>query len=119
MIAHLIRRRAATLALLLLAACASAGPNGGGPAPARERTMLRVRNSSFTAYTIYVLTGTDRRRLGDVQGVSTATFDIPPEMVSLGTAQMRFLADPLGSSAVASTYTIGVRAGDTVTLTLQ
>jgi hypothetical protein len=117
MTVHSIRRRAALFALLLLSACATTGQNGTPAAP-RPRTSVVVRNSLFEAFTIYAVTGTDRRRLGVVNPASSATFVIPPGMV-VGTESLRFVADPIGSSAVESTYTLPVHEGDRLELSLQ
>ncbi|HEX8243534.1 MAG TPA: hypothetical protein VF541_08565 [Longimicrobium sp.] len=118
MTATSLRRRAALFALLLLSACATAGQNGGAAAAPRPRTSVVVRNSLFEAYTIYAVSGTDRRRLGVVNPASSATFVIPTGMV-VGTESLRFVADPIGSSAVSSTYTLPVHEGDTLELSLQ
>ena len=119
MTVHSIRRRAALFALLLLAACATAGQNGTGTAAApRPRTMVHVQNSAFSAYTIYAVTDTERRRLGVVQPAGTADFVIPAGMV-VGTTTLRFLADPIGSDAVSTTYTLAVHEGDVLQLSIQ
>jgi hypothetical protein len=117
---HALRRRAALFGLLLLSACATAGQNGStGPAAgARPRTTVHVQNSAFSAFTIYALTDTDRRRLGVVQPAGTADFVIPAGMV-VGTTTLRFLADPIGSDAVSTTYTLAVHEGDVLQLTIQ
>lgn len=107
------------LALLALSACATGGQGGNGPAPARARTTVRVQNSAFSAFTIYAVSDIDRRRLGVVQPTSSATFVIPADMVSVGVTTMRFVADPIGSDRVATTYTLAVHEGDTLQLTLQ
>ncbi|HEX8905420.1 MAG TPA: hypothetical protein VF771_11285 [Longimicrobiaceae bacterium] len=121
--ANPLRRRAAIFALVLLSACASAGQNASATGPARSaarpRTSVIVRNTAFSAYTIYAVAGVgERRRLGVVQPASSATFVIPAGMI-VGTTSLRFIADPIGSDAVSSTYTLPVHEGDTLELTVR
>ncbi|HSU15434.1 hypothetical protein [Longimicrobium sp.] len=117
MTAHSLRRRATLLALVLLSACATGGQNGTTPARPRTRTTVHVQNTAFAAYTIYVVTGTDRRRLGVVNPASSADFLIPQGIV-IGTTSLRILADPIGSDNVGSTFNIPVTEGDVVTVTI-
>src|SRR3954468_14752497 len=119
MTAHSLRRRATLLALLLLSACATGGQNNGtrsAPRP-RVRTTVHVQNTAFAAYTIYVVTGTDRRRLGVVNPASSGDFVIPQGIV-IGTTNLRILADPIGSDDVGSTFHIPVTEGDVVNVTI-
>ena len=118
--AHSLRRRAALVAFLLVSACATAGQNGAGTpsSGARPRTTVVVRNTNFSAFTIYAVNGTERRRLGVVQPASSATFVIPAGMIA-GVSSMRFVADPIGSDAVSSTYNLPVNEGDTLELTIN
>jgi hypothetical protein len=116
--ANPLRRRALMLALALLAACTAGGQNGSSPTP-RARTTVHVQNTAFIAYTVYVQAGVgDRRRLGTVQPVSSQDFVIPPGMV-VGTTQLRFIADPIGSDAIATSYNLAVNEGDRLELTIN
>jgi len=118
MTVHSLRRRATLLALVLLSACATGGQNGTGSAPRpRTRTTVHVQNTAFRAYTIYVVTGTDRRRLGVVNPASSGDFVIPQGIV-IGTTNLRILADPIGSDDVGSTFNIPVTEGDVVSVTI-
>lgn len=113
-----IRRAALALLLLLastLGACASGGRGDGGrPEP---RTTARVVNRAFAAYTVYLVTDTERRRLGTVQPAATAVFAIPAGLVR-GPTTLRFQADPIGSDATASSFRVPVSPGQQVELTI-
>jgi hypothetical protein len=107
---------------LTLAACAknTSATNSGATATdeSREPTYVKVENRSFTDMNIYVIRSAGQRiRLGMVSGASTATFQIPQGLL-FGTTALRFLADPVGSSRTPVSDEIGVRPGDTVTLTI-
>jgi hypothetical protein len=109
------------LALLLsVSACArgSRTTSQGVAAEEIEPTYLRVENRAFADMTIYVLRSSAARiRLGTVSGASSATFRIPQNLL-FGTTALRFMADPIGSSRAPISDEIGVRPGDTVTITI-
>lgn len=87
--------------------------------PPRPKTMLEVRNQKPIDFTLYVLDGTHRIRLGLVPGMSSRTFTIPAHLVS-DRGTLRFQADTIGSDAVlASNEELPVHEGDTVSLTIQ
>ncbi|HJU89002.1 MAG TPA: hypothetical protein VJ672_06385 [Gemmatimonadaceae bacterium] len=105
-----------------LAACASksttSSSNQRSSAAAVEPTYVKVENRSFTDMNIYVIRSAGQRiRLGMVSGASNATFQIPQSLL-FGTTALRFLADPIGSSRTPVSDEIGIRPGDTVTLTI-
>ncbi len=123
------RRRAAWPRLLLAAAALAAPPALGGagaaacygrgknaPTP-QAATTIRVRNQSFLDHNIYVLNGGARSRLGTVAGNSSAVLRIPQSFVQPG-AQLRFLADPIGSNRTPVSDQIVVSPGDEVQLTI-
>jgi hypothetical protein len=70
-----VRRGLAVLALVvLLPACAvvrGAGENGAGRA---GQVTIEVENQNFNDATIFLLWGTERRRLGNVTGLSSQRF---------------------------------------------
>jgi hypothetical protein len=115
--------RRAALALLVAAAAALGACATGG---AREdaagrssvpRTTARVVNRSFAAHTVYVVTDTERRRLGTVQATASAVFTIPAGFVR-GITTLSFQADPIGSDATASSFRVSVAPGQQVELTI-
>ena len=114
-------RRALSTVLLLALVLALAGCGGRrarGPAPpAGPRTTVRVENQNFLDMNVYVLNGTQRVRLGTVSGVSTRVLTIPSNLV-FGTATLRFMLDPVGSTRSPISQEISVRAGDQVVLTI-
>lgn len=102
------------LTLVLVAAgCYSKKPMALGPV-----SFLRVENRSLDEHTMYVLRGTQRTRLGSVPGLSTRTFSLPPSLVD-GASSIRFLADPLGSRRTPVSEELYIRAGETLSLTIQ
>ncbi|HET7584679.1 MAG TPA: hypothetical protein VFK13_07225 [Gemmatimonadaceae bacterium] len=101
------------LLLLVLAACVSSA----GRQHQRDEPVTRVRvdNRSFTGYTIYVLDGKIRTRLGRVDATSEATFVIPPNLL-FGPTPLQFEIAPLASNDRPHSQVIQVNPGETVTL---
>ncbi|KFE60894.1 hypothetical protein [Hyalangium minutum] len=87
--------------------------------PQPPKTTLEVRNQKPLDFTMYVVDGTHRLRLGLVPGMSTRTFTIPHHLVN-DRGSLRFQADTIGSEAVLTTdEELAVRPGDSVSLTLR
>lgn len=105
------------LALVLAAACGPGNAGGAGPRPRAPRTMVHVVNRNFLAYTIYVSNGLQQQRLGTVQPVSSADLVVPVSFVQTATT-LRFIADPIGSDAVATSFNTNVSPGETVQLSI-
>ncbi|HYJ78005.1 MAG TPA: hypothetical protein VEW03_00185 [Longimicrobiaceae bacterium] len=109
--------RVPLLLLLVLAggACTGRGRSAAQPA---ETTTLLIRNNSWSDMTIFVLySGGTRQRLGLVNGNSSGTFRIPSSVVGMG-RDLRFMADPVGSSNTAQSFNMFVRPGEEVRLTI-
>lgn len=104
----------AVIGLLFLAACG--GRRNAGEFETRE-TNVRVNNQAWLDVNLYVLDGARRVRLGTVPSTTTRTLRIPESVVGLG-RPLRFQADPVGSSNVASSFEIMVSPGRTVQLTI-
>jgi hypothetical protein len=100
--------------LVLLAGC---GASRGGTES--ETTPLRINNQSWLDMRIYVVaTGSGQRiRLGMVTANSVQTLRIPAHVVGFG-REVSFVADPVGSPTVASSWNIFVRPGQPVSLTI-
>ena len=105
---------AATIVLLAAAGCRSSSPNRRA-IPQRPEAFVRVENRSMLDMTVYVIRGSERRRLGLVNALSTETMPIPPGMIE-GSGVLRFLADPIGGNRTPVSEEISVRDGDVVTL---
>ncbi|HEX8241877.1 MAG TPA: hypothetical protein VF541_00220 [Longimicrobium sp.] len=108
---------ALALVLVLAAACGPGRSGSQGPRPRVPRTMVHVVNRNFLAYTVYVSNGLQRQRLGTVQPVSSANMVIPVPFVQTATT-LRFIADPIGSDAVGTTFNINVSPGETVQISI-
>lgn len=78
-------------------------------------TRLRVQNQAFSDMTIYVYRSSQRIRLGQATGNSTAVFVIPSNLIFSSTP-LRFQADPIGSSRASISEEITVSPGDEVSL---
>ncbi len=98
---------------LTLAACTTAA--GRRQAAATPRTTVSVDNQALLDMTIYVISGSQRIRLGTARGLNTTELTIPPSVV-FGVSTLRFQADPIGSSRAPVSETISVREGDEVVL---
>ncbi len=103
------------LLLLLLACVSAAGRRRQQDEPV---TQVRVQNSRFVGYTIYVLNGRTPQRLGRVEATSEATFIIPRDLL-FGPTPLQFRAVPLASSERPTSEVLQVSPGETVVLLLQ
>lgn len=112
-----ILRSPLVLLLVLLAApgCTRRGSQAVSGQP--ERVTLVVENQNYLDMTIYVFNGAQRRRLGDVPGLSTRTLTIPATMV-FGVSSLRFQADPVGGDVSPVTQEITVTEGDELRLVI-
>ena len=97
------------------AACVTAGGTGG--VSADEPTTLRVDNQGFSDITVYAIRNTQRLRLGLAPGHVNTVFRVPQTLMS-GLTQLRFVADPIGSSRASVSEEITVAPGDSVVLTI-
>ena len=111
------RIRPATVAVLLLLLAACTSSRSSVRAGAEPRTTLRVTNQSWLDVNMYITTGSQRIRLGSVSGNSTTRLRIPSSVVGFG-REVGFIADPIGSGSVASSFQIFVRPGEEVTITI-
>jgi hypothetical protein len=111
---RLARRLVAGSLILAAAACAGGQRTARAPEPA---TYVEVQNQSWLDQNVYVLRSSQRVRLGTVSASSTQRFRIPSGIV-FGATPLRFLADPIGRTATATSMEITVSAGETVTLTI-
>lgn len=116
--------RAVQVVSLLLLFCAVSCSSAQTPAdpsrPPPPKTTVEVRNQKPIDFTMYVLNGTTRLRLGLVPGMGSRTFTIPPHLIPNDQGMLRFQADPIGSNVVStSDQELMVRAGDALSLTLQ
>ncbi|MDY7231736.1 hypothetical protein [Hyalangium rubrum] len=104
---------------VLAASCSSAQKVEDASSTEPPQTTIEVRNQKPVDYTVYVVDGTRRIRLGMVTGMSNRTLLIPAHMVA-GRGSLRFQFDPIGSNQVVSTdEELTVREGDALSLTLQ
>lgn len=108
------------VALLVAAACASTRA-GDDDADREERptgATLVVTNQAFSDFNVYAITdGGQRTRIGFVNGSSTRRFPLPDRVIGFGQS-VRFLVDPIGSSATAQSFSIYVRPGTEVGITI-
>lgn len=99
----------------IFAACASLGKQG--PIAKGPDTIVVVDNRAFLDMNIYIIRGGQRIRLGTANALSTTKLTIPKGII-LGPTEVRFLADPIGSSHTPISEVITVNEGDEVGLTL-
>ena len=78
-------------------------------------TILRVQNQAFLDMRIYAYRSSQRVRLGEVTGNSTAKLTIPNSLVA-GVGSLRFQADPIGGNRQSITQEVSVTPGDEVVM---
>ena len=99
---------------LLLTACFRQ-PDPEDAAEPPEPTYLRVDNQAFADMTIYAVRGSQRLRLGTVNGITTTKLRIPNSIL-FGTTVLAFIADPIGGGRLPISQEIAVSPGDEVVL---
>ena len=107
----------AGVAAVTLAGCAPATEQAG-TGWSEEQTTLVVENNNWSEVVIYVMRGSSRTRLGNVQSMRTARFHITDTMVN-GLGEVRIVADPIGSDRAYVSPVINVVPGSRVDLKVQ
>lgn len=90
---------------------------GGSQIETQERTTVVVDNRNFLDFTIYLIVGSQRVRLGMSTGNTKSRFTIPPQYI-FGPTTLQFQADPIGGRSVPVSYPITVAPGDEVELVI-
>jgi hypothetical protein len=93
--------------------CASRRKANLSPDEATPTTLLTVDNQNFYDMTIYAFAGSRRIRLGMVTGLSKAQIVLPP-LLTQGSGEVRFQADPIGGPPTPLTERITVDPGDEI-----
>jgi hypothetical protein len=99
----------------IFAACASMGKTL--PADNSAPTTVTVDNRAPLSMDIFIFRGGQRIRLGTADALTTTKLTIPRGII-VGSADVRFLADPIGGNHAPVSETITVNEGDEVLLTL-
>jgi len=111
-----------TLSLLLWmlgVACSNVRESRSLSTSERPETTIEIRNQRPIDFTVYVLDGTRRIRLGIAPGMTQQTFLIPKHMV-IDQGSLNFQLDPIGSNQVGTTNeAVTVREGDVLSLTIR
>jgi hypothetical protein len=116
-----MRRRLTLLPLIisLLAAAQCAGRAGtADPTTSSEEVRVTVRNDAFWDANIYLMRGSERRRLGTVNGNSSSTFVLARHLV-FGLTDLRFVVDWIGRRGGAASETIMAQPGDEIELVIR
>jgi hypothetical protein len=90
----------------------------GEPTTTKNKTRVRVENQNLAEMTVYVYRGSQRLRLGRVAANGVTNLNIPSSIVAGGMTQVRFFAEPLGSSRGILSEVISVSPGDRVDFTI-
>ena len=107
--------------LVLLAVTGCAGTSSGDDVefqPSNEPVRVIVTNDGFYEATIYLLRGLERRRLGTVNGSSTATFTLQRHLV-VGITDLRFAVDWIGRQGAQTTETFLAEPGEEIRLRIR
>lgn len=100
-----------------LAACGGSATQAAGPTTGETTASVAVQNQSTFQMTIYAAYAGQQVRLGTVQGLQTARFEIPESIVGIG-RELSFVADPFAGQGVASSFEIFVAPGEVIQLTI-
>jgi len=106
-----------TLAVVLAAACAPGATMDGAAGPAQKTATpatVTVQNSNWLDVVVYVVSGTQRQRLGMVTALGTQTFRIPRG--AMGNGRVQVFADPVGSTQGYLSESISVQPGQRLAL---
>ena len=107
----------AALAGALVACAKSSTAGSSAPVPAQAQTTLTVNNQNFLDFTIYLISGGQRIRLGDARGNSRTKLTIPSQYL-FGLTTVQFQADPIGGRRAPISQSINVSPGDEVELVI-
>lgn len=107
-----------TLLLLPVAGCASNSADDVEFQESNEPVRVIVQNDGFYEATVYLLRGAERRRLGTVNGSSTATFTLGRHLV-YGITDLRFAFDWIGRQGAQASETILAQPGDEIRLRIR
>jgi hypothetical protein len=110
-------RSFALLSLGMMLAGCGGNPKIRSAAPEQERTVLVVNNQNFLDFTIYLISGGQRVRLGDATGNRRTKLTIPRQYI-FGASVLQFQADPIGGRRAPISDQISVSPGDEVELTI-
>lgn len=106
------------VALITLLATTAAGcfrSKGPSPLDLQPRTTLVVDNQNFLDFTIYLIAGGQRVRLGLASGSRRTRFTIPPQYI-FGASTVQFQADPIGGNRAPVSWPLSISPGDEVEL---
>lgn len=103
--------------LVMIAACHH-GSHAQRVTPIPGPATLVVVNGEWLDMNAFLAHGGTTTRIGMVTATSTGTFVIPGRYLNQNGAQIRLLAQWVGSTAAVYTEPITVRSGQTVTWTL-
>lgn len=109
---HRITVLTALVALATGCAGGTGQPEGVSP---EERTTLRVENQAFDDMRIYVLRGSQRIRIGTVNGGQTQVIKLSRSIV-LGATTLQFQVHPIAGQRSPFTEQITVHPGDELVL---
>ncbi|CAN5791851.1 hypothetical protein BH23GEM6_BH23GEM6_01620 [soil metagenome] len=110
--------KASLVLVLLIATTACAAMRNTVPDELQpEPITVQVRNQNFLDMNVYVWSGSQRIRLGTVNGLTTRTLTLPRSIV-FGTATVRFEMNPIGSRARPMSHEITAREGEQIVLTI-
>ncbi len=107
--------RSFAFVLLLTTVAAGCSKSKGGSAIDQPRTTLTVDNQNFLDFTIYLIAGGQRVRLGMAGGNHKSRFVIPSQYV-FGATTLQFQADPIGGNRAPVSYPLTVSPGDEIEL---
>jgi hypothetical protein len=115
--AHLAKFATAVAMLATVAACSHrAAPSDDNGMDATTR--VHVENQAYLDANVYVIgNGGARQRLGTVTGNTNQDFVIPAYIIGPANT-VRFVIEPIGSSAAPISNSLSIQPGQTVTLTI-
>ena len=105
------------LVLLTTAVSGCYKTKGGSALDQQPRTTLVVDSQNFLDFTIYLIAGGQRIRLGLAGGNRKTRFTIPSQYV-FGATTLQFQADPIGGNRAPISYPLTVSPGDEIELTI-
>ena len=109
--------RSLALVMLLTTAAGCLKTKGRSAMDEQPRTTLVVDNQNFLDFTIYLIAGGQRVRLGQAGGSRKTRFVIPPQYV-FGITTLQFQAHPIGGNRSPVSYPLTVSPGDEIELTI-
>jgi hypothetical protein len=109
---------ASFLCFAATSACGSTRHSKESPSPGNSEILLEVENHHWSDIVVYLMNGSQSRRLGTVNGVSTDHFVFTYRQLATG-GRVRLRAHPVGGQGSFTSEDVVIQSGQGLKWTLE